>query len=678
MSAGDAAGTMSAGLALALAGAGAWAVSGVPVLLARRRTVTAERAAAAVALAGSGLGLGGAALALTGSSATATMAWTVPGGSLSVGLDVVSALFLLPVFLVPGLAAVYGLGYAPANAAGGHGPALRTFQGVLTAGMALLLLARNSLLFLVGWEAMALAAFFLIAAEHHIAAARRAAWVYLVATHLGTASLIAAFALLSGDSGNLDWSATASTAASPARAAWVFALALLGFGLKAGVMPLHVWLPAAHANAPSHVSAVLSGVMIKMGVYGMVRVGSLLPPLPPACGVVLIVLGAATALAGVAATLAQRDLKRLLAYSSIENIGIVFTAIGLGELGRSLGMPELVVLGLGGALLHVLNHGLFKPLLFLGAGSVIHATGTRDLDRLGGLLRRMPRTGLAFAVGAASICGLPLLNGFAGEYLLYVGLFHGAASPRVWLALLTSAAIAVLALVGGLAVAGFVRCTAAVFLGQARATVAARAHESPASMTGPLLLLATLCIALGVAPWLAAGLVSEVLASTLGPAPTAAAAAFAALPGLGAIASACVAAAGLGVWWHCRRRASGATTRPAAGTWDCGYVDATSPRLQYTASSFAQFSTRLLPWTVREREQRPVLPGLFPGASAFARRALEPLLDGLLWPIGRRLADRCARLRILQVGNLQIYLLYVLVVLLVLFGWSALAAGSAR
>jgi formate hydrogenlyase subunit 3/multisubunit Na+/H+ antiporter MnhD subunit len=507
--------------------------------------------------------------------------------------------------------------------------------------MVLVVVARNGLLFLVGWEAMALAAFFLIATEHRNVPAQRAAWVYLVATHVGTAALIGAFALLQRADDTLDWHAGAAAGMSQARAVAVFALALLGFGLKAGLMPLHVWLPAAHASAPSHVSAVLSGVMIKMGAYGVLRTVSLLPPLPAACGAAVLALGALSALLGIAASLGQSDLKRLLAYSSIENIGIVFLGIGLGLLGRAVGSDALVVLGLGGGLLHVLNHGLFKPLLFLGAGSVLHATQARDLDALGGLWRRMPRTGTAFLLGAAAISGLPLLNGFASEFMLYLGLFHAVGAPDVGLAVSAAAAIAGLALTGGLAVVGFVRAAGAVFLGAPRTPSAAAAHESPPSMTTPLLLLAAGCVTLGLVPAACAPLLDAATAATL--------------PG--------------GVRAARRRR------RPAAdapvGTWDCGYVGPTSPRLQYTGTSFAQPAVRALGWTVRGHTGAPAALELFPGPRAFVRRATEPLLHGVLWPLAHRCADRCARLRFLQRGKLHVYLLYILVAHVLLLAWSS-------
>jgi hydrogenase-4 component B len=660
---------VAASLTLVCAGATAAACSGLPTIVVAAPPKLAHGLAAALALLGSALGLIGALLAaFGGETVTATAPWPVPGGSLAIAIDGLSALFLLPVFLVPACAALYGLGYAPPGSH--HGAGVRLFQGLLTAGMVVLVIARNSVLFLVGWEVMALAAWLLIATDHTKAATRQAAWIYLVATHLGTACLIAAFALLQLPDGSLDWSPAVFSTLPAARALCVFGLALLGFGLKAGLMPLHVWLPAAHSNAPSHVSAVLSGVMIKMGVYGLLRMLALLPALPSWCSALLLALGALSALLGAAAALGQVDIKRLLAYSSIENIGIVFLGIGLFALGRSLGSRELAVLGLAGALLHVLNHSLFKPLLFLGAGSLINATGTRNMDALGGLLGRMPHTGRCFLVGAGAICGLPMLNGFIGEFALYLGLFRAATSTTSWLALLAAAAMAALAMVGGLAVIAFVRSAAAIFLGHARSAPAAKAQESPATMLAPMFVLAGLCAVFGLLPWLLLPLLAAVLGSTFAlPAPGDL------LPFglLSAIAVSCAAAMALLLPWLRRRR------QPVAqpvGTWDCGYVDASSPRLQYTGSSFAQFAVQLLGWTVKDRAAAPARLELFPGPRTFMHRTVETLLHGFLWPICRRLADRCSRLRFLQHGKLQLYLLYILIVLVLLLCWSAASTWS--
>jgi hydrogenase-4 component B len=662
---------MTACLTLVLAGAAIWALSGLVHLALPHRTGLAERIAAALSVCGSMFGCAGALLAAFGHPGAATANWSVPGLSFAVACDGLSALFLLPVFVTSAFAAVYGIGYG--TSLGARASMVRVFQGTLVAGMVLLVLARNGALFLVGWEVMAVSGFLLIGAEHHKPETRSAAWVYLVTTHLCTLCLVATMALLQTSEGSLDWSPAAIAALSPARTLAVFTLALVGFGIKAGLMPMHVWLPGAHGNAPSHVSAVLSGVLIKMGAYGFLRIVTMLPALPAACGVTVLLLGATSALLGIVATFAQSDLKRLLAYSSIENSGIIFLGLGIALLGHSLGDQRLYVLGLGGALFHVLNHSLYKPLLFLCAGSVIHASGTRELDELGGLWRRMPRTGACFLVGSIAICGLPLLNGFASEFVLYVGLFHTVAHKETLFALLGTAVLAALAMTGGLTVSTFVRTTAAVFLGRARSPASAQAHESPKSMTIPLFGIAALCLGIGLVPVIVVPLLDSAIAalpSSAEPANLASLIPFGVLStvGIGCALAICIAFFGIAA---VRRRHR---SRPTVGTWDCGYVDASSPRLQYTGSSFAQIGVRLLDWAARERTQITESPGLFPGPRTFTRKTNEPLLRGTVWPLLKNLADRCQSLRFLQRGNLHIYLLYVLITLVVLLAWSTSAS----
>ena len=304
--------------------------------------------------------------------------WPAAGESM-VGLDALSAFFFIPVVLFGGLGSVYGLGYWPQRRHPGNGRKLRLFWGLLVAGMSLLVISRHAMAFLLGWEVMALSAFFLVSTEDHRDECRRAGWTYLIATHVGTLTLFAMFSLWRWATGSFTLQPVAGQAMSLGVMNGLFFLALFGFGLKAGMMPLHFWLPGAHANAPSHVSAMLSGVMLKMGIYGLVRMLSLLPDPPSVWGGLILALGAVSGLLGVAFAIGQHDLKRLLAYHSVENIGIILLGLGLAMLGRSAGRPEWVVLGLAGCLLHVWNHGLFKSLLFLSAGSVVHAAHTREI-----------------------------------------------------------------------------------------------------------------------------------------------------------------------------------------------------------------------------------------------------------------------------------------------------------
>ena len=305
------------------------------------------------------------------------------------------------------------------------------FFPLLIGSMELVLIAANGFWFLVAWEVMSLASFFLVVTEHDKREVRHAGWIFLIATHLGTAFLLLFFVILSSHSGSMGFDSFRSLQSLPsATASFLFILALVGFGTKAGVYPFHTWLPHAHPAAPSYISALMSGVMIKTGIYGLLRAVTFLGIPAFWWGGLLVILGVVSALLGVLNALMQHDLKRLLAYHSVENIGIIVIGIGLALLGSSAGQPTLVYWGLAGALFHVLNHSIFKGALFLAAGGVLQRTHTRNIDRLGGLIRFMPLTASCFLVGAAAICGLPPLNGFFSEWVLYVGLIQDHATGR--------------------------------------------------------------------------------------------------------------------------------------------------------------------------------------------------------------------------------------------------------
>jgi hydrogenase-4 component B len=622
-----------------------------------------------LAVAGCLVGLAGVgAYWAAGDGPGLTLSASAPAGAYRARVDGLSALFLVPVYLVTLLGSVYGLGYWRQSDHPANGRKLSLFYGLLAAGMAVLLVAADGFVFLVGWEVMALAAFFLVTTEDHEREPREAGWVYFVATHFSTLCLFALFAVLFAATGSLDLNPAPADRMSPATSTALFVLALVGFGLKAGVMPLHVWLPGAHAAAPSHVSALMSGVIIKMGVYGIVRFTAILPHQRPEWGAVVVGLGAVSGVLGVAYAVGQHDLKRLLAYHSIENIGIIVMGVGLAVLGRSLGRPDWVALGLAGALLHVWNHALFKALLFLSAGSVVHATHTREIDHLGGLARPMPATALCFLVGAVAICGLPPLNGFVSEFLIYLGLFRTVSASN-GPALVGAFAVPALALIGALAVACFVKVFGAVFLGTARSEHTRHAHESPPTMVLPMGVLVACCLFIGlfparVAPALARGVEawapgtsSAAGAAGLAPLGWVSVMGFALLGGL------LVAAVALRRFLRGRPVAEGAT-------WGCGYAEPT-PRMQYTSSSFAQMLVWLFAWALlpRTRKPKPRRLGLFPGKSGFHSEVPDAVLDRAARPAFGAGAWLLSKLRVFQGGNIQVYLLYVLLALLVLLIW---------
>jgi hydrogenase-4 component B len=630
------------------------AVSGVPGLFCSRHTSTGQRITTVLAVAGCGLGLFGVGVFwYAGEDTALSLPWPIPGGELRLGMDGLSAVFLVPIFLVAMLGSIYGLGYWRQTEHPENGRKLRLFYGLLPAGMALLVIARNSLVFLFGWEAMALSAFFLVATEDEHKEAREAGWLYLLATHFSTLCLFALFALLQAVHGSFDLSPFTSEQISPNVTTAVLILALLGFGLKAGVMPLHIWLPSSHAIAPSHVSAIMSGLIIKMGIYGLVRITSLLPTLPWEWGGVMLALGAVSGVLGVAYAIGQHDLKRLLAYHSIENIGIILMGLGLAMLGRSLGRADWIVLGLGGALLHVWNHAFFKSLLFLSAGAVIHATHTREIDHLGGLAKRMPRTALCFLVGAIAICvGLFRTVGI-GEGAMLIG--AGFAAPA-------------LALIGALALACFVKVFGAVFLGVPRSAHASEVHEASPSMIGPMLVLVAACFLIGLMPmsvapvlttatrvWAPALRVADAQLTSLAP--------LASVSVLGLVLLGAMALIGLVFWQRLRR--GGVSAGP---TWGCGYAAPTA-RMQYTSSSFAQMLVGLFSWALRPKRRKPKHLPLFPQQTAFHSDVRDVVLEEGLRPAFHVGAEALSWFRILQQGKIQAYLLYIFLTLLVLLLW---------
>jgi hydrogenase-4 component B len=613
---------------------------------------------------------------LGGTTESMRAAWAVPLGALVVEIDALSAFFLVPIFVLGGLTAVYGRAYMQSAGANRPlGPSIFAFN-VLIASMALVVIARNGVLFLVAWEVMALSGYVLVTFDHENAEVRRAGWVYLVATHIGTTSLIAMFVVLARGEGNYDF--TALEAAAPLGAGTalaVFVLAVIGFGTKAGLVPLHVWLPEAHAAAPSHVSAMMSGVLLKMGIYGIVRTLSILGPARTWWGPTLMILGLLGAALGIALASYQRDIKRALAYSSVENIGLVTLGLGLGYWGAASGRPGIATLGATGALLHVWNHTLMKGTMFLGAGSVLHSTGTKDLERLGGLLRRMPRTGAAMIVGAVAISGLPPMNGFVSEWLLYLGLIHGGivssgvgGAPSVAVLLATG----LVSFIGAMAALCFLRLVGVALLGEPRSAASRGAHESSPWLTAPMYLLLAASMAIAIFPTWVVAAVARATGSIRGAA--APALPDAPLATLGEINAVIVGAIFLAWGIFALLRRGKPESRDA--TWGCGYA-APTPRMQYTARAFAElFGAKLLPEQLRPRFSKATPTKIFPDPAAFASTCDDPLMRSAYDPLFARTGDRFARLRWLQQGILHVYILYILVVLILALAWVSFRVWS--
>ena len=640
------------------------ALSGLPLLLRLSTPAAGQRIGVVMIIAATLLGLSAALITLlSGTTTSYNLTLTLPFGPHALALDPLSALFIIPILLVACSCSIYSLGYWTAK---DHPRTIRKitlFFGLLVAALLWVLLARSAALFLLGWEIMALAAYFVLTTNDTEEEVRTAGSLYMVCTHTGTLALFALFSLLATQTGSFLLPGAASLNGSTTFAAVVLLLALLGFGLKAGAMPLHVWLPSAHANAPSHISAIMSGVILKIGIYGLIRTLSLFSAIPLWWGVTILALGVVSGVIGVAFAIGQHDLKRLLAYHSIENIGIIYIGIGVALIGVTNNSSLLILLGMGGALLHVINHALFKALLFLGAGSVIHAIGTREIDRMGGLLRRMPWTAFFFLTGAVAICGLPPLNGFVSELLIYLGLFNGAMQGSGAAAVALAAPF--LALVGGLAVACFVKVFGVVFLGVPRSDQAAEAHEAPLSMKLPMLLLALVCSAIGLLPALAAPLLDSAVTAWY--------------PGLSDSGLQLAVTAPLGwislmgfavllaivLFYRISKRTA---SDPTAETWGCGYLAPTS-RMQYSASSFAEMLVNLFAGILRPHSHLPGIRGSFPGHTRFESHLPETVLEKIYLPFLAWANEKLTTLRHLQHGHLHLYILYTLLTLVALLSF---------
>ena len=645
------------------------ALSGFPGVVASRQALWGQWLATALLAVGNLCGLAAVWQVFATGKSVELLRWPtpIPGAEFVLAADAISAFFLAPILLVTLLGSIYGLEYWHQSDHPQDGQKLRLFYGLLTASLTVLVLGGNSVTFLIGWEIMAVSAFFLVGTQDDQDDVCTAAWLYLAASHTATLSLFVMFALLYQATGSYDLVPLAPGVLSPGMAAGIFLLALAGFGLKAGVMPLHFWLPSAHAMAPSHVSAVMSGVLIKTGIYGLVRITSLLPNPPLWWGELLLVLGAVSAVLGVAFALGQHDLKRLLAYHSIENIGIIVIGLGLAMIGRTMGQSAWIVLGLSGCLLHVWNHALFKSLLFLSAGAVIHARHTREIDHLGGLAKSMPWTAGCFLLGATAICGLPPLNGFISEFFIYMGLFQTLGLKGAGAAEFPMAAfvVPVLALMGALAVACFVKVFGVVFLGVSRQPDPHPANECGWLMRAPMCVLCVCCVAIGLGSHYIAPALDQSIAIWTQQ-PSAAGGQLAQLVPLNQISQAAFGLLALlvvgliALQWRIR-------TQPLSWTetWGCGYTGPTA-RMQYTASSLAQFLVELFSWPLQPTVHRPHIDSLFPHIAKFESHVPEVVLDRAVLPVVNFLARLLFWFRLLQQGSVQIYLLYIFAILVIL------------
>ena len=586
-------------------------------------------------------------------------------------IDALAAFFLLVVNLGGAAASLYALGY------GHHEKSpqrILPFYPVYLAAMNLVVMANDTFSFLVSWEFMSLTSWALVVAHHRIPENLRAGFVYLLMASFGTLALLLSFGLLAGADGNYAFDAIRASHPSAGIASLVLILVLIGTGSKAGLVPLHVWLPLAHPAAPSHVSGLMSGVMTKIAVYGFLRIVFDLLGTPAWWWSILVLaLGGVTAVMGVLYALMERDLKRVLAYSTIENIGIIFAALGLALAFKAEGLAWAAALALTAGLFHVFNHSMFKSLLFFGAGSVLNATGTRDMEQLGGLIHRMPQTAFVFLVGCVAISALPPLNGFVSEWLTFQAILQSPQLPSWGMKLVVPAVGALLALSAALAAACFVRAFGFTFLGRPRTPAASNAQETDTHSLAAMYFLAAACLAAGILPGLFIDALAPVVQSLVGgrmpvqtsvewlsivPIAESRSSYNGLLVFLFMIASGALAAFAI------HRLASDRLRRGPA--WGCGFPDA-SAATQYTADSFAQPIRRVFGTVVfRAREIGEMPP---PGSIAPARLTVE--LRDLIWdrlyaPIATGVAYAAERLNYLQFLTIRSYLTLVFAALVLL------------
>lgn len=625
------------------------------------------------AVAGGGLSL------LTAAHATDRLPLGLPWLQWHLRLDPLSGFFFLTVGILVTAVSLYAPGYLREFT---HGKSrqplapLGLFTGLFVFGMFLVLLADDAFVFMVAWELMSVSSYFLVAYQHQHAANRRAAFLYLLMAHVGGLAILLAYGVLAGFGGGYTFEAMRGAELSAAWASIAFALAFFGFGMKAGMVPVHAWLPEAHPVAPSHISALMSGVMLKVALYGLIRFTyDLLGDIQWQWGVAVLLIGAVSTLLGVLYAILQNNLKRLLAYSSIENIGIILVGLGLSMIFLASGHKALGVLGLIAALYHVLGHALFKGLLFLGAGAIAHASHEHDLNNMGGLIKRMPQTAVFFLIGCLAIAGLPPLNGFVSEWLTFQAALQAPVLKSGVLRALIPVTAAMLALSAALAAATFVKVYGVAFLGQPRSRQVGHAREADIGMRASMALLACLCVLFGVFPSTVIGVIGAVPQMLIGQGPPSAAAQgwLWLTPISPHVASysaplvfAGVAIIGLLTFLFLHVHA-GRIRRSDA--WDCGY-GSLNARMQYTGTAFSMPIQRIFApvWDLDEEieETRNATQPLRTEAIRHQLQTQDKSWSRLYEPIGRLVLAAARRIGLIQTGSIHTYLAYSFFTLLLL------------
>jgi len=585
--------------------------------------------------------------------------------------DALSGFFVVVISLVSLPVSLFSIGFTRNMKNPGL---MAVLFSILILSMYAVVLAGNLVTFIVAWETMAVSSYLLIVFERNQETAR-AGLFYVVMTHIGTAFIIALFLVLARATGSPDFAGMKAGMAQVPEAvrSMVFLFAVIGFGTKAGIIPLHTWIPRAYPVAPSNITPLMSGLMIKTAVYGLLRVAvDVLGKGPEWWGITVIVIGSVSAILGILYALMESDLKVFLAYSSVENIGIIFLGIGAAMMFTAHGLTPLAAIALTAALFHVANHALFKSLLFLAAGAVARASQTRNMEKLGGLLKLMPYTGFLFLIGALSISALPPLNGFVSEWMTYQALLLGFRSPSLISKIVSPLGGAALALTGAMVAAGFVKTFGATFLGMPRTVHAEQARETSVFIVAGMAVLASLCVIFGLFPGTAIQLAGPVVVLLTGMVPH--------LYGGGVLgiaqssaslapsALACTMVLGLAAALLFIRIVGGKRKTVVADSWDCG-LPALTPRMQYTAAAFTKpiriiFKRIYLP--NRELKVSYLVKPFFVKSIRYGG-GITPFFDRYVYdPVSRIIHAVAGKVKLLQSGSLNLYLGYILITLIVL------------
>ncbi|KAA0258240.1 hydrogenase [Deferribacter autotrophicus] len=575
--------------------------------------------------------------------------------------DSLSAFFMVVIYSVSVLSVIYSFHYMDKPEKAFRTAVNYFFYSLLIISMVLVVNANNIITFAFSWEIMSLSSYFLVIYDYQNVETRKAGYTYLIFTHIGAMLIFAAFGVIYAFTGELGFEHISSIPFTAKVV--VFLLSFAGFGSKAGIFPLHTWLPYAHPAAPSHISAVMSGVMIKMGIYGIVKMYSLLDTSAAIFGYIVLIFGVTSGVLGVVYALGQHDLKKLLAYHSVENIGIILAGIGIGMIGVSIGNSAMSILGFTGGLLHVLNHSIFKSLLFMGAGSVLHKAKTKSIEQLGGLLKNMKITGITFLIGSLAISGLPPFNGFISEFLIYIGSFKGISHNGISY-IFSILAIISLAVIGGLASACFTKVVGIVFLGEPRSQNASKALENGFSMLIPMVILAIICIGIGVFPEVFVNMAFKGVQSLQLVSEDIQINDFLSITGRISFIAVLffIILIFILIFRTLVYKGKNIIKTP---TWDCGFSKPTF-RMQYTGSSYASSIINFYKPFAPIKEDFNEIKELFPKKTHYHSEVIDIAEKYIIQPVVKQSLIFFDRLRWIQHGNIQLYIGYILLAIVVL------------